>query len=141
MAFLGALGEKIALDAGLPERLRAIHEYFSRPADSNRLPLDITQFDQEKVARFVGGVGYEEAPYADGDKEFSQNLFKRCFFATCVASERQRRHVDSSVPGRPIALDASIQFATASVRHRFRFGSVLAVAAHRCIEAGIAAAI
>jgi hypothetical protein len=65
------------------ERLRGMAEYFHRPTQAGKLPLDITQFERLKLERFASAVmksmEYGEETTAPTDPAFLQTLFERWF--------------------------------------------------------------
>ncbi|MDB5777312.1 MAG: hypothetical protein JWP38_3445 [Herbaspirillum sp.] len=83
VAFLTACGVHVDDRAGLPGRLRAMHECFPQRAGSGKLPLDIAQFDEHRLERFADGVlqanGYGQAAHGASDPAYLQTLFSRWF--------------------------------------------------------------
>jgi hypothetical protein len=73
----------VQFDDTIPGRLRAMYECFHPQTETKKLPLDISQFDNEKVEHFVKAVmastGYAYESEGPTDPEFSQHLFKLWF--------------------------------------------------------------
>ncbi|MDB5990377.1 MAG: hypothetical protein JWQ10_1780 [Herbaspirillum sp.] len=82
--FARACGVQLDHDT-LSDRLHGMWKCFSPQPESNKLPLDITQFDMEKVERFYDSVmastGYAYKTGSPTDPAFLQYLFERWFRA------------------------------------------------------------